>query len=61
MSRVQKAEYALYRGDEFIIVGTIKEIAEYQHTTEKTIRFYSSPTYKKRAKNAYALVRVDDE
>lgn len=54
--------YALYHGDEFKIVGTIKELAEYLGVSERTIKFYSTPTYKKRVKdNAYIVIKVEEE
>lgn len=60
--RTQKAEYALYRGDEFIIVGTIKEIAKKQHVKESTIRYYASPCYRKKTKGkGYILIKVDED
>lgn len=45
-------EYALYKGDNLLILGTIKEIAKNQGVKEKTIMFYKSPTYLKRRKNS---------
>lgn len=36
MSRTQKTEYALYHGDEFIVMGTIKEIAKYRNIKESS-------------------------
>ena len=41
-------EYALYKGDELLTIGTIKEIAENQGVKEKTILFYKMPTYLRR-------------
>ncbi|WP_373815742.1 hypothetical protein [Jeotgalibaca porci] len=58
-------EYALYKGDELLIIGTIAEIASRLKVKPKTIRFYGSPAYQKRAgKKEYGrrtLVRLDDE
>ena len=45
-------EYALYKGEELIQIGTIKELAESQNVTEHTIKFYSYPCYLKRIKNS---------
>ena len=62
MSRTQKVEYALYRGDEFIMVGTVAEIAEKQHVKENTIKFYASPCHRRRTKRkGYILIKVDDD
>ena len=32
-------EYAVYRGDELIIIGTLKECAERLSTTEQLIKY----------------------
>lgn len=55
--------YALYKGDEFIDLGTTKELAEKIGVSERSIRFYSTPTYVKRnnKENCYVVVRIDDE
>lgn len=41
-------EYALYKGDEFIDLGTVRELAKKYNVTEEYIRFISSPAHKKR-------------
>ena len=54
-------EYALYKGEECLAIGTIKEIAKKMNVKEKTIYFYTMPTYKRRcrkSKNRRELVRV---
>lgn len=43
-------EYALYKGEECLAIGTIKEIAKQLKVKERTIYFYTTPTYKKRVK-----------
>jgi len=43
--------YAIYKGDEFLFMGTRKECASYLNVNLRTITFYTSPTYKKRCKN----------
>lgn len=61
---MKKTLYALYRGDEFIDIGTRYELAEMIGVTPQTISFYASPTYQKRTKNGYVAERVgydDDE
>ena len=42
--------YALYKGDNYLIDGTKKELAEYLKVKIRTIDFYLSPTYAKRGK-----------
>ena len=57
-------EYAVYRGDELIVVGTAKECAEYMGVKENTIRVYASPRRRERAiktGGTYAIKLEDDE
>jgi len=60
-------EYALYKGDELIVVGTCSEIAEHQNVQKKTVWFWNSPAYKKRINsrkhthgNFKVLISLDD-
>ena len=41
-------EYALYKGDELLSIGSISELANEFKVGERTIKFYMTPTYKKR-------------
>lgn len=43
-------EYALYNDDEFIIIGTIKEIADELGVKEQIIKRLSYPSIQKRSK-----------
>lgn len=53
-------EYALYKGDEFICMGTPEYIAEYTGIKVASIRYLLTPSYQKRAsKNSRVLVAVD--
>ena len=57
-------EYALYKGDKFIMLGTIPIIAKKMGVKERTIRFYKSPTYKKRKQNSkdyLELVEIEED
>lgn len=61
----RKKEYALYKGEEILITGTIDEIAQNQNVTKKTIMFYHSPAHIKRhekskAKNFKVLVCMEE-
>lgn len=42
--------YAMYKGEECLGIGTLKELAEQFKVNLKTIKFYLTPTYKKRLK-----------
>jgi hypothetical protein len=56
--------YAIYKGEEFLFVGSKEECAEYLNVKPFTIYFMSSPTYRKRranSKNALLTIRLEDE
>lgn len=58
-------EYALYKGEECLAIGTIKEIAAKMKVSEKSIRFYGSPSYKKRglgtkSNNKRILIKLEE-
>lgn len=42
-------EFALYKGESLLAIGTIKEIADAMKVKKETIEFYSMPAYLKRA------------
>ncbi len=44
-------EYAIYRGDELLIIGTKSECAEWLKVKPETITFYCSPTHHRRVEN----------
>lgn len=46
-----KKEYALYKGEECLAIGSIKEIAEQLKVQVRTIYFYTTKAYKKRCKH----------
>lgn len=59
-------EYALYRGDEFVDIGTLDELAKMLNISKKDICFFKTPSYKKRFekiknnRRSIALVCVND-
>lgn len=56
-------EFALYKGDKLLSVGTVKEIAEETGLKPTTVRFYYYPAYEKRSKNKAnrkVLICLDD-
>ena len=58
----KKQEYALYKGDEFIDLGTIQEIAKREGVKPKTILYYKTPAYKKKFRddtNRKVLIKID--
>ena len=38
-------EFALYKGDRIIAIGTAEELARRQGVTAETIRYYSTPAH----------------
>lgn len=60
--------YALYRGDECLSIGTIREIAKNLNIKENTVRYYSAPAYRRKVekrkngkyKNQRILVELED-
>lgn len=57
----KKNEYALYHGEELLIIGTIDDIAEYLGIKRKSVIFYSSPTHKRRNPNGYAVTKIPED
>lgn len=50
-------EYAVYHDDEFIGIGTTKELAELMNVMPRTILFYRTNAYQKRPKGrGYVIV-----
>lgn len=58
-------EYAVYKGDELLGVGTAKELAERLKVKVETIKFYSTASYQKRIKkenhNRLISVKLEDD
>ena len=55
-------EYALYKGDNLIGIGTAKELAEQSVWKSKQYNYYSAPAYKQRTNliRARRLVPLDE-
>lgn len=60
---MKKPIYALYKGDEFIDLGTKQYLANLLNVKPETINFYMSPTYRKRNKkgNNYIVIRIEED
>ncbi len=56
--------YAIYKGGEFIFMGTKKECAEHLGVKPRTIYFYTTREYQNRAKkedhNRTIVIKVED-
>jgi len=46
-------EYALYKGEELLAIGTKKELANKFNVKEKTIGFYMTPAHLKRMSKSH--------
>lgn len=60
----KKLEYALYKGDDCLGIGTIEELAKQMGVNEHTIRYYQTPQYKRRgrgekSKKRRVLIKLD--
>ncbi|MBC1525880.1 hypothetical protein HB884_16890 [Listeria booriae] len=55
-------EYALYRGDDLLKIGTADELAEFKQVKRKTILFYATPAYRKRTSDkSLRTIRLEEE
>lgn len=54
-------EYALYKGDTLLAVGTVKEIAYMLKIKVDTVYFYGTPTWLKRtSEKARRLIEIEE-
>ena len=63
MSR-KKYVYALYKGDEFIDLGTLEELAKKEGVKKHTILYYQTQAYKRKAKedkNRRVLIKIEGD
>ena len=59
-----RCDYAVYRGDTFLFMGTSKECANYLGVTVNTVYFYTTPRYRKRFEsdsNRIIVIRVEED
>lgn len=60
----KRKEYALYKGENLIMIGTVDEIAKSQGVKRKTILFYQCPAHLKKMEKSHignykVLVKLD--
>lgn len=63
MGRYEK-DYAVYRGEEFVDIGTAKELAKRLNTTPRTIQWYAGcKRYKNQTHNrgGYTIVAIEED
>lgn len=59
-------EYAVYKGDEMICIGSMAECADHMGVKIETIQFYLTPSHqkrvakRKRSRKAISITRLDD-
>lgn len=59
-------DYAIYKDDEFIFLGKVNECAERLGVKNETIRYYTSQAYsrkleKRNSKNAFIVIKVEND
>lgn len=54
-------EYAVYRDDEFLLIGTLSEIAKYLGITYDSVRSYKARSNTKSRKCPYIFIEVEYE
>ena len=47
--KMESEIYAMYQGDDLLVMGTLEEIADHQNTTIDNVRFMAYPSYHKRS------------
>ena len=47
--------YSIYRGDQFVDVGTLRELSERQHISINTLMYEATPAYVERSQYATSL------
>nr|WP_249310053.1 hypothetical protein [Bacillus sp. FJAT-49736] len=62
----KKNEYAVYKGDSFICLGTMEQCAAYLGVKESSIKFYTSSAYKRRGAkrkdpNRLIVFKIEDD
>lgn len=59
-------EYAIYKGDNLLCIGTPKECADFMGVKVETVKFYLTPTYQRRvakrknARNYLTVTKLED-
>ena len=62
-----KREYALYKNDDLLHIGSMEELAKFRGVRKETIQYYATPAYRRRIEkrnnpgSGITLVRLDDD
>lgn len=59
-------DYAIYKGDEFLFLGKVKECAEFLDIEPSSIMFLATPSYRKRlakrkTRNPLIVIKIEDD
>lgn len=61
------SDYALYKGDEFVTLGSLQEVANYQGVKPTTISYLASKAYlkklekRKNSDSALIAIRIEED
>lgn len=61
--KIDQSCYAIYRGDEFVDLGTLDYLSKILNISRKTLQWLKSPTAMKRfdgSRNGLIVIKVDD-
>ena len=59
---MESKEYAVYKGEEILVIGTLEECAAYLKVKPDTVLFYRYPAYKRRtSENGRRTVEIRSE
>lgn len=62
MKLMTETEYAMYKGDRFIDLGTLTYLAEKYHKRQKTLKFLATPSAHKRSgQKSLLLYRIKED
>ena len=51
-------EYAVYKGDDLLAIGTAQELAKYFNVKPRTVQFWGSPANHRRNQNKYGNRKI---
>ncbi|MEN1938906.1 hypothetical protein AAIE21_26100 [Paenibacillus sp. 102] len=60
-------EYAVYKGEPLVCIGTIQECAQHMGVLPETVRYYTTPAYqrklakRKRARNYLTVTKLEED
>lgn len=61
MKLMTETDYAMYKGDRFIDLGTLTYLAEKYHKRQKTLKFLATPSAHKRgSQKSLLLYRIKE-